>query len=77
MPNVAPPITPLSNAITGHLTTDTLFLLTDANRLDALSSMVRERLHPDDVSVVPSEQVRFSISAVHDENTRVLELWWD
>jgi len=76
-PNVAPPITPLANAVTGHLTTDTLFLLTDAGRLDALSSMVRERMHPDDVSVIPSEQVRFSISAVHDESTRVLELWWD
>lgn len=36
----APPIAPLSNAVTGHLTTAT-------------------------------------ISAVHDENARVLELWWD
>jgi hypothetical protein len=76
-PNVAPPVAPLSNAITGYLTTDTLFILTDASRLEALTTMVREQLHPDDVYVVPNEQIRFSISIVQDENTRVLELWWD
>ncbi len=57
---------------------DTLYIWTDDKRVEQLQKLIEERWQADDVAVLSPEDVEVRYSNLgHDEENRIIFVWWD
>lgn len=58
--------------------TDLLYIWTDDKNVEQLQKLIQERWQADEVSMLTTEDAEMSYSNLgHDEENRVLFVWWD